>query len=50
MYRALREIDRADVDGAITSLQLVGVVAVKGQSIHQTAALRRIDRLGLICV
>jgi hypothetical protein len=49
MYRALH-IDRERVDDAIASLTLAGVVAVKGQSVHQTAALRRVDCLGLIAV
>jgi hypothetical protein len=50
MYRALRNIDRNHVDDAIGSLTLAGVVAVKGQSVHQTAALRRVDCLGMIAV
>jgi hypothetical protein len=50
MYRALRNVDREYVDGAIASLSLAGVVAVKGQSVHQTAALRRVNCLNLIGV
>lgn len=50
MYRALRNSPQPSVDAAIESLQSAGVVVVKGKSIHQSAALRRIDRLDLICI
>jgi hypothetical protein len=50
MYRALRGTEQQRVDDAISSLESVGVVIVKGQSVHQSAALRRIDGLDLICV
>lgn len=50
MYRALKELDRDRIDRAINALEAAGVVVSKGQSVHQTAALRRIDALGVLCV
>ena len=48
MYRALRDRTRAEVDEAITSLEQVGVVTVKGARVHASPALTRLNDLGLI--
>lgn len=50
IYRTLSHIDPAVIDAAITSLEAVGVVVCRGLSVRQTAALRRLDALGVICV
>jgi hypothetical protein len=38
------------VDDAVASLVAVGLVAVRGRSVHQSSALERIDLLGYITV
>lgn len=48
MYKALRDLQQQSIDTATESLQTAGVVIVKGKSVHQSAALQRIDRLDLI--
>jgi hypothetical protein len=50
LYRTLRHIEPAALDAAIDSLQAAGVVIVKGRSVPQTRALKRIDDLRVICV
>jgi hypothetical protein len=50
VYRTLSDLDRGCVDAAIDSLAAVGVVTVKGRSVHQSRALERIDRLDMICM
>jgi hypothetical protein len=50
VYRTLSDVDRERLDDAIDSLAAVGVVVVKGRSVHQSRALERIDRLDMIGV
>lgn len=50
IHRMLRGLERDRIDAAIESLQRAGVVIVKGQRVHQSPALERIDRLDMICV
>lgn len=48
MYRALRKCAREEVDAAIASLEQVGVVTVKGQTIQAGPALTKLGQLNLI--
>jgi hypothetical protein len=48
MYRALRKCAREEVDAAIDSLEQVGVVTVKGQTIQAGPALTKLGQLNLI--
>lgn len=50
LYQALRPSPRADIDAAIGRLEVAGVVAVKGERIHASPALRLLDELDLIGV
>jgi hypothetical protein len=50
IYLALAGIETDRVDSAIASLAAVGLVAVRGRSVHQSSALERIDLLGYITV
>lgn len=50
MYRTLSHIEPLVIDAAVGSLEAVGVVSSRGATVHQTAALLRIDALGVICV
>jgi hypothetical protein len=44
----LSDLGRERVDDAIASLTAVGLVVVRGRSVHQSSALERIDFLGYI--
>jgi hypothetical protein len=46
----LSDLGRERVDDAIASLAAVGLVSVRGRSVHQSSALERIDFLGYITV
>lgn len=46
----LSDLGRERVDDAIASLTAVGLVVVRGRSVHQSSALERIDLLGYITV
>jgi hypothetical protein len=46
----LSDLGRERVDDAIASLTAVGLVVVRGRSVHQSSALERIDFLGYITV
>jgi hypothetical protein len=48
IYRTFRNIEQQRIDDAITRLEIIGVVIVKGRSVHQSRALARIDYLRLI--
>jgi hypothetical protein len=50
IYHTLHGLEPSRIDAAIESLRRVGVVLVKGQSVHQSPALERIDRLDMIGV
>jgi hypothetical protein len=50
IHRALTGVEADRIDGAIASLAAVGLVAVRGRSVHQSSALERIDLLGYITV
>lgn len=50
IHGELRDIDRSRVDAAIASLAAVGLVVVKGRSVHQSSALERIDALDFLAV
>lgn len=39
VYRTLGDLDRSRVDDAIARLEAVGLVVVKGRSVHQSSAL-----------
>ncbi len=48
LYRSLHPRARADIDAAVVRLEAAGVVAVKGERIHASPALRLLDELDLI--
>jgi hypothetical protein len=48
IHSDLSDLDPSRVDDAIASLAAVGVVVVKGRSVHQSSALARIDALDFI--
>lgn len=50
LERKLTPISAEGVRNAVASLERVGVVDVKRTRVHPSAALRRIDELGLICI
>ncbi len=50
IYRELDDIERDDIDAAISSLTEAGVVTVRRSLVRQSRALERLDRLQLICV
>ena len=50
IHSELSDLGRERVDDAIASLAAVGLVAVRGRSVHQSSALERIDLLGYITV
>jgi hypothetical protein len=50
IHSELSDLGRGCVDEAIASLAAVGLVAVRGRSVHQSSALERIDLLGYITV
>jgi hypothetical protein len=50
IHSELSDLGRERVDDAIASLTTVGLVAVRGRSVHQSGALERIDLLGYITV
>lgn len=50
MYRALSSLTMGVIDEAIDSLQRAGVVVVKGQRVHPSPALERLEELELIAV
>jgi hypothetical protein len=50
LHRVLADVGADRIDSAIASLTAVGLVVVKGRSIHQTGALARMDALGYITI
>lgn len=50
VYRTLGNLDRGRIDDAIASLEKVGLVVVKGRSVHQSSALERIDALDFLAI
>lgn len=48
--RVLADLGVERVDRAIASLAAVGLVDVRGRSIHQSSALERMDLLGYITI
>jgi hypothetical protein len=50
VYAELRGIDRDALDDAIERLEHAGVLLVRGERLHQSPALERIDRLDMIGV
>jgi hypothetical protein len=48
--RVLADLGVERIDSAIASLAAVGLVVVKGRSIHQSDALERMDLLGYITI
>jgi hypothetical protein len=50
LERTLRPIEAEYVREAIAGLEEAGVVVINRTRIHQSATLRRIDELHLICV
>jgi hypothetical protein len=46
----LADIEPGLVELAIASLEQAGLLEVKRTRLHPTAALRRVDELGLICL
>jgi len=50
IYRTLRDVDTRRLDRAIDRLCRAGVVELRGETVRQTAALARLDRLDMICI
>jgi glutamate/tyrosine decarboxylase-like PLP-dependent enzyme len=50
VYETLHDVDPGRLDSAIERLTRAGVVAIRGETVIQTAALDRLDRLDLICI
>lgn len=50
IHGTLSDLDPGRIDDAIASLAAVGVVVVRGRSVHQSSALARIDALDFIGV
>jgi Mn-dependent DtxR family transcriptional regulator len=50
LERKLSPVSPEGVRNAVASLERIGVVDVKRTRVHPSAALRRIDELGLICI
>jgi hypothetical protein len=50
IHGVLADVGAERVDGAIASLAAVGLVVVKGRSVHQSSALERMDALGYITI
>jgi hypothetical protein len=50
LERQLSPVSPEGVRDAVASLERIGVVDVKRTRVHPSAALRRIDELGLICI
>lgn len=50
IHSTLSDLDRSRVDDAIASLEAVGLVVVKGRSVHQSSALERIDALDFLAI
>lgn len=46
----LKDFEAARVDAAIESLERAGVIHTDTRSLYPTAALQRLDVLGLICI
>ncbi|HEX3435070.1 MAG TPA: hypothetical protein VHT25_13530 [Solirubrobacteraceae bacterium] len=50
IHRVLGDLGVERVDRAVASLSAVGLVVVKGRSVHQSSALERMDLLGYITI
>jgi hypothetical protein len=50
IHRVLADVGADRIDSAIASLSAVGLMVVKGRSVHQSSALERMDLLGYITI
>jgi hypothetical protein len=50
IYRSLRDVDPRRLDTAIGRLDAAGVVQLRGDRVVQSDALKRLDRLCMICI
>lgn len=50
IHSVLADVGADRIDSAIASLSAVGLVVVRGRSVHQSSALERMDALGYITI
>ena len=50
LERKLSPVSPEGLRNAVATLERIGVIDVKRTRVHPSAALRRIDELGLICI